>query len=136
MVGAADTKQAGDAGDAVSGQREQVAGLPAVLALCPPGARVAAWHRGERPAASGEPLSAWEPVINSPARPVDPATLTERRADSLVCGVTPMTTLPGRWPRHQARGVLPVAVPAARRAAADTLDDLFSGSAAVSRAWA
>src|SRR5258708_24397251 len=106
MVGAADTKQAGDAGDAVSGQREQVAGLPAVLALCPPGARVAAWHRGERPAASWEPLSAWEPVINSPARPVDPATLTERRAHSLVCGGTPTTPPPRPWPRHHPRAVV------------------------------
>ena len=26
--------------------------LPGMLALCPPGVRVAAWHRGERPTAS------------------------------------------------------------------------------------
>ena len=37
--------------------------LPAVLALCPPGVRVAAWHRGERPTRSRWPLHAWEPVI-------------------------------------------------------------------------
>ena len=30
--------------------------LPAVLALCPPGVRVAAWHRGERP--TPEPVAA------------------------------------------------------------------------------
>src|SRR5882724_1093948 len=37
--------------------------LPEVLALCPPGVRVAAWHRGERPGRSRWPLSSWEPVI-------------------------------------------------------------------------
>src|SRR6266511_5007107 len=70
--------------------------LPAVLALCPPGVRVAAWHRGERPTASWWPLHAWEPVIYLPARPVDPSSLQTRRVDSLVHGVSPMTTLPGR----------------------------------------
>jgi hypothetical protein len=39
--------------------------LPSVLALCPRGVRVAAWHRGERPAAGRWPLHAWEPVIYS-----------------------------------------------------------------------
>jgi hypothetical protein len=37
--------------------------LPSVLAMCPPGVRVAAWHRGERPTKSLGPLNAWEPVI-------------------------------------------------------------------------
>ena len=37
--------------------------LPSVLALCPRGVRVAAWHRIERPAPSRWPLHAWEPVI-------------------------------------------------------------------------
>ena len=44
--------------------------LPGVLALCPPGVRVAAWHRGERPTASRWPLHAWEPVIYC-GRPAD-----------------------------------------------------------------
>lgn len=39
------------------------ASLQPVLALCPPGVRVAAWHRGERPTRSSAPLNAWEPVI-------------------------------------------------------------------------
>ena len=39
------------------------AALPAVLAPCPSGVRVAAWHRGERPTRSRWPLHAWEPVI-------------------------------------------------------------------------
>lgn len=37
--------------------------LQDVLALCPPGTRVAAWVRGERPTRSAGPLNAWEPVI-------------------------------------------------------------------------
>ena len=49
------------------------AALPAVLALCPPGVRVAAWHRGERPTPSRWPLNAWEPVIYSGGRPADPS---------------------------------------------------------------
>jgi hypothetical protein len=39
--------------------------LPVVLTLCPPGVRVAAWHRGERPTRSRGPLHAWEPVIRA-----------------------------------------------------------------------
>ncbi|GAA1005491.1 hypothetical protein Aple_051150 [Acrocarpospora pleiomorpha] len=69
--------------------------LPAVLPLCPPGVRVAAWHRGERATASRWPLNAWEPVIYTQARPADPSrhTGTTRRVDSLVHGVSAMTTL-------------------------------------------
>lgn len=37
--------------------------LPAVLASCPPGVRVGAWFRGERPTRSARPLNAWEPVV-------------------------------------------------------------------------
>ena len=44
--------------------------LPGVLALCPPGVRVAAWHRGERPTASRWPLHAWEPVIYAGGRQI------------------------------------------------------------------
>jgi hypothetical protein len=42
--------------------------LPDILRLCPPGVRVAAWHRGERPTRSLGPQSAWEPVIYSGGR--------------------------------------------------------------------
>lgn len=110
--------------------------LPAVLALCPAGVRIAAWHRGERPhGASWRVLRGWEPVIYREARPVDPASRTGRRVDSLVHGVAPMTTLPSRvigtkpaafcrW-MFDLIGALP----------GDTLDDLFPGSGAVARAW-
>jgi hypothetical protein len=106
--------------------------LPAVLALRPSDVRVAAWHRGERPTASGEPLNAWEPVIYRGARPLE---LDDRRVDSLVHGVSSMTTLPGRVigakPATFCRWVFDLlgAVPT------DTFDDLFPGSGAVTRAW-
>jgi hypothetical protein len=113
------------------------AALPAVLALCPPGVRVAAWHRGERPTRAWQPLNAWEPVIYLPGRPLEASRATggTRRVDSLVHGVTPMTTLPGRVvgakPAAFCRWLfdLLAALPG------DSLDDLFPGSGAVTRAW-
>jgi len=112
------------------------AALPAVLGLCPAGTRVAAWHRGERPAASWRPLSAWEPLLYRGGRAVAPSALQTRRVDSLVHGVAPMTTLPdrviGAKPAAFCRWVFDLL----GAAAGDTLDDLFPGSGAVARAWA
>jgi len=112
------------------------AALPAVLALCPPGVRVAAWHRGERPTASRWPLNAWEPVLYHGGRPLAPSPVTtRRRVDSLVHGVTPMTTLPGRVigakPAAFSRWLFTLlgAQPG------DVFEDLFPGSGAVGRAW-
>ncbi|WUI00961.1 hypothetical protein OHR68_03825 [Spirillospora sp. NBC_00431] len=116
------------------------AALPTVLALCPPGVRVAAWHRGERATTSRWPLNAWEPVIYTQGRSLDPsrqsATDATRRVDSLVHGVSPLTTLPGRVigakPAAFCRWIFDLlgAVPG------DSMDDLFPGSGAVTRAWA
>ncbi len=109
--------------------------LPTVLALCRPGVRVAAWHRGERATPSRWPLNAWEPVIYSGGRPADPSRGYTRRIDSLVCGVSPLTTLPGRVigakPAAFCRWIFDLlgATPG------DSLDDLFPGSGAVGRAW-
>jgi hypothetical protein len=112
------------------------AALPAVLALCPPGVQVAAWHRGERPTASYWPLSGWEPVIYHGGRPIEPSRLQERRVDSLVHGVSVMTTLPrrviGAKPAAFCRWIFTLL----GAAPGDTLDDLFPGSGAVTRAWA
>jgi len=55
--------------------------LPAVLALCPPAVRVAAWHRGERPARSTWPLHAWEPVIYHGGRQLTRNAGETRRTD-------------------------------------------------------
>jgi len=108
--------------------------LRAVLALCPAEVRVAAWHRGERAALSWEPLTAWEPVIYVPARPLDPA--QGRRADSLVHGVAPMTTLPGRVTGTKPATFCRWVFELLGAAAGDTLDDLFPGSGIVGQAWA
>jgi hypothetical protein len=109
------------------------AALPAVLALCPPGVRVAAWHRGERAAPSWRPLSAWEPVIYAGGRPVDPA--AGRRADSLVLGVSPVRTRPGRVPGAKPAAFCAWVFGLLGAGPADTLDDLYPGSGAVGRAW-
>jgi hypothetical protein len=110
--------------------------LPAVLGWCPPGVKVAAWHRGERPVRSYQPLNAWEPIIYVPARPIDPTTWAGgRRVDSLVHGVAPMTTIPTR--------VIGTKPPAFARwmftligaQTGDTLDDLYPGSGAITKAW-
>ena len=115
------------------------AALPAVLALCPPGARVAAWHRGERPARSRWPLNAWEPVIYYGGRPADPSrpgALQTRRVDSLVCGVSPLTTLPTRVTGTKPAAFCRWLFGLLGAAPGDTLDDLFPGSGVVTRAWA
>jgi hypothetical protein len=106
--------------------------LPAVLALCPAGVRVAAWHRGERAARSRFPLHAWEPVIYSGGRQLPGV----RRADSIVYGVRSMTTLPGRVTGTKPAAVCRWIFDLLGAAPGDTLDDLFPGSGAVGRAWA
>ena len=107
--------------------------LPAVLALCPAGVRVAAWHRGERPIRSRWPLYAWEPVIYHGGRQLADA---QRRADSLVCGVGPLDTLPGRVIGAKPAAVCRWIFILLGAGPGDILDDLFPGSGAVSRAWA
>jgi hypothetical protein len=119
----------------VAGAVDLRAALPAVLALCPPGAKIPAWHRGERPTASWHPLHAWEPVIYYGGRPVDPAARSTRRIESLVCGTCAKTRLPGRVMAPNP-GVPPIGLRPARRGPHRHLDDLLPGSGAVPRAWA
>jgi hypothetical protein len=108
--------------------------LPTVLASCPAGVLVAAWHRGERPTRSSRPLSAWEPVIYWGGRPVE-APLTERRVDSLVYFSRPRAADPrrviGAKPAAFARFVFDLL----GAQAGDSLDDLFPGSGGIARAW-
>lgn len=124
-----------------------VAALPAVLALCPPTVRVAAWVRGERPTRSGRPLNAWEPVIYHGGRHLDPSSLEERQAaasrhagttrrlDVLVHHARPRRTDPdrviGAKPAAFARWMFDLL--GARPG--DQLHDLFPGSGGISRAW-
>lgn len=110
------------------------AALPAVLASCPPGVRVAAWFRGERPTRSVWPLSAWEPVIYWGGRQ-EPSGVDARRVDALIHHARPRTTDPlrvvGAKPAAFARWMFDLlgALPG------DALDDLFPGSRGIERAW-
>ena len=114
------------------------AALPAVLALCPPGVRVAAWVRGERPGRSRWPLNAWEPVIYAGGRQQVPRSgaAGTRRVDALVHGVTPYTTLPGRVNGTKPAAFCRWVFELLGAAPGDTLDDLYPGSGTVTRAWA
>jgi hypothetical protein len=107
--------------------------LPGVLALCPPGVRVAAWFRGSRGGTGRWPRNAWEPVVFAGGR-----RQTSRRPgdDALIHRARPRTTDPGwvigakpaafcSW-LFGLLGALP----------GDSLADLFPGSGGVSRAWA
>ena len=105
--------------------------LPSVLALCPPRVRVAAWHRGERTTRSRYPLNGWEPVIYSGGRQIP----GERRADSIVCGPAPVRTLPGRVIGAKPAAVCRWIFGLLGALPGDTLEDLFPGSGAVTRAW-
>jgi len=106
--------------------------LPAVLAVCPPGVRVAAWHKGERVTRSRFPLSAWEPVIFHGGRQLR----GPRRADSIACGVTPVSTVAGHVIGAKPAAVCRWIFALLGAGPGDTLDDLYPGSGAVSRAWA
>jgi len=106
-----------------------------VLALCPPGVRVAAWHRGELPTASAWPLHAWEPVIYCGGRQLSHDAGDSRRVDSIVCGAAALTTLPGRVIGAKPAAVCRWIFDLLGAGPGGTLDDLFPGSGAVSRAW-
>ena len=79
------------------------------------------------------PLHAWEPVIYHGGHQLDTG---QRRADSFVCGVGPVDTLPGRVIGAKPAPVCRWIFTLLGAAPGDILDDLFPGSGAVSRAWA
>ena len=112
------------------------AALPAVLASCPPGVRVAAWHRWERPNAAARGVqNAWEPVVFSGGRYGRRPGGAPRRVDSLVYRPGVRTTDP-----HRVIGAKPAtfwrwifdllgALPG------DQFTDVFPGSGGGARAW-
>ena len=58
-----------------------------------------------------------------------------RRADSITCGVSAVTTLPGRVIGAKPAAVCRWIFDLLGAGPGDTLDDLFPGSGAISRAW-
>lgn len=132
------------------------AALPAILAMCPPGVRVAAWHRGERPTLSGRPLNAWEPVIywggrvgysaadaelyrgrTSPASATGErvAVVRGRRLDSLVHHSRPRLTDPDRVIGAKPAVFIRWMFELLGAERGDEFVDIFSGSGGVARAW-
>lgn len=114
--------------------------LPDVLALCPPGVRVAAWVRGERPTRSRGPLNAWEPVVYAGGRlrvaaAGSASEIDTRRVDALIYAAGVRRTDPNRVigakPAVFARWVFDLlgALPG------DEFVDVFPGSGGVGRAW-
>lgn len=119
--------------------------LQAVLALCPPGVRVASWHRGERPnQKAGVPLVAWEPVIfaggrRNPSREYSSDASRDagaRRTDTLVHHSRPRLTDPARVIGAKPATFIRWMFDLLGAEPQDTLTDLFPGSGGVDRAWA
>lgn len=107
--------------------------LQNVLALCPPGVRVASWVRGGRGFGhrSQEALNAWEPVIFVPARPYIE---TPDLCDVLLSGKRQRShpgALIGMKSDVFAEWIFRLL--GARQG--DTLADIFPGSGIISRAW-
>lgn len=134
--------------------------LPAVLALCPPGVRVAAWVRGARPRRRVvRPLNAWEPVIywggrvGQDLRDVSPpggldaslrdphdvsrshASSTALRTDALVYGSRPRLTDPRRVVGAKPAAFCRWLFELLGALPGDELVDVFPGSGGVARAW-
>lgn len=135
--------------------------LQQVLALCPPGVRVAAWHRGARPnRRATRPLNAWEPVIYYGGRGAqvrvgyDPSRLPgvaedlrdmscrtvvqhdgRMRTDSLVHIARPRTTDPGRVVGAKSATFARWVFELLGATAHDELHDIFPGSGGIARAW-
>lgn len=113
--------------------------LQAVLALCPPGVRVASWHRGERPVkGAGSVLNAWEPVIYQEARrdPSRTAAGAPRRIDAFVLHSRPRLADPHRVVGSKPAGFIRWMFDLLGAEPQDRFTDLFPGSGGVDRAWA
>lgn len=116
--------------------------LPAVLALCPPGVRVAAWHRGERAHLNARfPLNAWEPVIYAgqiairPPGGRDASRVDVRRVDSFVYRPGNRLTEPGRVVGAKPAAFCGWLFRLLGAGPRDTFVDVFPGSGGVARAW-
>jgi hypothetical protein len=105
--------------------------LQLVLALCPPGVRVASWRKpnSPHPGYMGTWWWTWEPVIINAGRPS-----AEPVQDSLVLPFP--TKLNGaRFVGQKPAGFCEWVFRLMGAEPTDELDDLFPGSGAVGRAW-
>ncbi len=136
--------------------------LQEVLALCPAGARVAVWVRGERPnPRAGRPLNAWEPVIyhggrilsDSSTRTSSDASSTTtahatpqptpeesrapggRRVDVLIRRPRPRTTAPGHVTGAKPAEFARWIFDLLGALPGDDLTDLYPGSGGITTAW-
>lgn len=108
------------------------AALQTVLALAPPGTRVAAWTKPHRPHKTAAISNAWEPVLYQPARPIPGAGVVDHHATGRV---RQRPTLPdaviGMKPPSFCTWVFQLL----GATDGDTLDDLFPGSGIVAWCW-
>lgn len=110
--------------------------LPDVLALCPPGVRVAAWVKGARARRRVlRPLNSWEPVIYFGARVAEDLHDGSLRPDSLVLGVTARRTDPAHVTGAKPAGFARWLFELLGAQSGDDFVDLFPGSGGVGRAW-
>ena len=137
--------------------------LQDVLAVCPPGVRVAAWHRGARPHRSATgPINAWEPVIyggqfrrahqvdasalamrdasgrSSATRrgeQLDPSRGSSRRVDSFVFAPAARTTDPDRVIGAKPAAFWGWVFDLLGATPIDSFTDVFPASGAGTRAW-
>lgn len=113
-----------------------------ILPSCPPGSRVAAWFRGERPTRSYLPLSAWEPVIYYGSRRDvsardwhDTSRVDVRRLDALICHGRPRLTDTRRVIGAKPAPFCAWLFSLLGLGPDDELDDLYPGSGGVALAW-
>lgn len=114
------------------------AALPAIVELCVAeglgdAIRVAAWVNGPIHTSSFFPLSSWEPVVYTRARPnLEP---DRPPADSLVHGRCRRATDPGRVIGSKPADFIWWLFDLLAAGPSDTLDDLYPGSGGIARAW-
>jgi len=104
-----------------------------ILPLCPPDTRVCAWLKKTRPHKHARILTTWEPLLVAHGRKRHPTDARSER-DALIAR--------GRFHAHPNPmiGMKPPAYATwvfhlLGAALGDTLDDLFPGSGAITRAW-
>jgi hypothetical protein len=111
--------------------------LPEVLSLAVSldlRVRVASWVRGPRPRQHAlYALNGWEPVIYVPV--ARRSRVDERHVDTLIHGIAPVTTLPGRVTGTKPAVFCRWMFDLIGARAGDSLDDLFPGSGIVGQAW-